>query len=373
MKKLIWLAFTALALAGCDDGGGEDNGAGGAGGSPEPDRGLADASTDAGVSDGGAGGAGGGAGGAGGEGGGGGAGGVVVPPVEERCPEAQAGTFLLVLHGDRIDAYRQRDFAVSYVCEFIPLAAYGITQATGFARGADGNFYVVHTAGDRGQVHAFDPNGTLVDRVESNVNLAGVDGIWNTFGDDFVAWSGANQNFYRLSAEGRYMGTWEPPQWQGSRVPRVTDVVFLSQDSVLMTFGDRPAKLFKAPFAPDFPEDEVGPGNAVLGVPTDEGVKILMSAQIGGSGNGYGVVLYKAAERGRAPPELERVLIAASEITDGVDLLALDTGLLVLDSALGGSARISSFNLEGALQMEIPLQGAGNPISFMLAPIFPDF
>ena len=42
-----------------------------------------------------------------------------------------------------------------------------------------------------------------------------------------------------------------------------------------MTYSDRGPKLFKAPFAPDFPEDEIGPANAVVGIETEEGVEFL--------------------------------------------------------------------------------------------------
>ena len=42
---------------------------------------------------------------------------------------------------------------------------------------------------------------------------------------------------------------------------------------------------------------------SVVGVETEEGIKILMTAQIGGEGNAYGVALYKAAESGRVAPE----------------------------------------------------------------------
>ena len=92
-------------------------------------------------------------------------------------------------------------------------------------------------------------------------------------------------------------------------------MVFLDQDSLLMTYGDRSPKLFKAPFAPDFPDDEIGPANAVVGVETEEGTKILMTAQIGGEGNAYGVALCKAAESGRVAPERESLLLLEAMVT----------------------------------------------------------
>ena len=89
-----------------------------------------------------------------------------------------------------------------------------------------------------------------------------------------------------------------------------------------MTFNNRSAQLYKTPFAPEFPDDEVGPGNALAPVETDEGVKILMTAQIGGEGNAYGVAFYAAAESGRAPPEREGIWsIVPRDFVDGIDII----------------------------------------------------
>ncbi|MCB9550687.1 MAG: hypothetical protein H6705_02025 [Myxococcales bacterium] len=300
-------------------------------------------------------------------------------PIDERCPDAQAGSFLLVMFPDRVDAYRQRDFGASYFCRFLSLSENGISNATGMVLDRDGTtFYVVQPEGDRGSVYAFDTNGGFIRKVTTNVNLAGVDGIWNTFGDRFVAWSATTQNLYELGADGSYRTLYRPPQFPGSRVDAVTDILFLDQDAMLATFSDRPAQLFKAPFAPTWPPDEVGPGNAVDGVETEEGVKLLMTAQIGGEGNGYGVVLYEPAISGRAPPEIESVLVPASEeVVDGIDIVGLPNGFLVLDSNLAGTAKITSYNAMGEFQQSIPLTiGVGegpSPRMMMPARIFPDF
>jgi hypothetical protein len=301
-------------------------------------------------------------------------------PIEERCPDAQTGTFLLVLYPDRVDAYRQRDFNVSYFCTFLDLAGNGINDATGMVRTRDGRFLVVQTREGRGEVHAFNSNGEWEARLDSNINLAGVSGIWNTFGDDFVAHSRANQNLYKITAEGTWNGTWSPPVWQGSRLANVTDMVFVDIEEVFMTFSDRPAKLFKHPDAPDFSDEQVGPGNSITAVETDQGIKVLMTAQIGGEGNGYGVLIYKPAGGGRThsgrsdfPPELESVLVQEADIVDGADLASFDLGFLVLDSAVGGSARISGWNDGGELQSELSLQQPGNPMQMLRALIFPDF
>ncbi|MEZ4471821.1 MAG: hypothetical protein R3F60_13725 [bacterium] len=367
MKR--WVAALIVAMFGCDDGGG--GGAGGAGGGTVDAAGggggggmVVDLGPgDAAVGDMGAGGMGG----AGGE----------MPmetPIDERCPEAQAGTYLLVFYPDRVDAYRQREFGASYFCEFLDLKGNGITTATGVAQRLDGSFLVSVPEEGRGAVYQFTGNGEFDRRVESNVNLAGIAGIWNTFGDDFVVWSAANQNLYKLSEAGQFRGPWEPPQYQGARVPGITDMTFLDTDAVVMTFRDRPAQLFMFPDAPSFPANLVGPGNSTIAVQTDEGPKVLMSAQIGGEGNGFGVVLFKPIRAGRAAAiEQESVLIPASEIVDGIDLLALGSGFLVLDSALAGSAKISGYDAMGMLREETPIMRPGNPIGFARVAIFPDF
>jgi len=233
---------------------------------------------------------------------------------------------------------------------------------------------VVQPEDGRGSIYAFKANGEFVRKVQSNVNLEGVDGIWNTFGERFIAWSATSQNLYEIEDDGTFRTLYSPPQWQGSRVDGITDILFLDQEAMLATFRDRPAQLFKAPFAPSWPEDEVGPGNAVAGVETEEGIKILMTAQVGGAGNGYGVLLYEPAISGRAPPEQDRVLVPASEdVVDGIDLVGLPNGFLVLDSNLAGTAKLTTYNAEGELQNLIPLEGGGNPKEMTRARIFPDF
>ncbi|MCA9537977.1 MAG: hypothetical protein KC620_03780, partial [Myxococcales bacterium] len=256
-------------------------------------------------------------------------------PIEERCPDAQAGTFLLVLFPDRIDAYRQRDFGASYFCEFLALADNGITHATGFAIDRDGTtIYVVQPEEGKGSVYAFDTNGRFQRKVQSNVNLDGVEGIWNTFGERFVVWSALSQNLYELESDGTFRTQFVPPNEMGSLARNLTDLVFIDQETMIATFSDRPAKLYKRPFSPSWDAAEVGPGNAVAAVETEEGIKVLMTAQVGGAGNGYGVLLYEAVLSGRAVPDLEQVLVPASEdVVDGIDLMVLELGVgfMVMD------------------------------------------
>ena len=296
-------------------------------------------------------------------------------PIEDRCPDGQAGTYMLMLYPDRVDIYRQRDFNSAYECEFLALAANGITNAAGIVRGEDGMFYVLDVSESCGEVFAFDSNGAFVGRVEANANLAGAKGLWPTFGDDFVAWSGTSSNLYELTPEAHFRRTYTPPAWRGgSRVEGITDILFVAQDRVLVTFSDRPAKLFAAPNSPDFPDDQVGPANAVTGIETPEGIKILMTAQIGGAGNGYGVVLYRPAQSGRTPPEQERILVSASEIVDGIDILGLrgNIGFAVLDSGLGGTPSVSFFDVEGTRQDQVDLGGEGEPIKMLFENVLPD-
>ncbi|MGK0360559.1 MAG: hypothetical protein ACI9U2_002872 [Bradymonadia bacterium] len=367
---LLGLSLTAF---GCDDGD-DPSGAGGEGGE-------GGAVVDMGGGAGGVGGAadmGGGEGGAmadmgGGEGGAGGMM-LVEEPIDDRCPDAQAGTYLLVVYPDRVDAYRQNQFEAAFFCEFLDLDGNGITRGTGVVQASDGSFLAVSPEDDRGTIYRFSQNGEFDERVDVNVNLAGIKGIWNTFADDFIVWSAANQNFYRLNQDARFTGPWTPPQWQGSRIEGVTDVTFLDTDAVVMTFNDRPARLFMFPDSPQFPERTgVGAGNAVQAVATAEGVKLLMSAQVG-AGGGFGITLFESIGVGREPAiVVERNLIAPSEIVDGIDILVLDEGFMILDSALGGSPKISTFDADGMLRGEVLIQRPGNPIGLVRASLFPDF
>ncbi|MCK6570894.1 hypothetical protein L6V77_07220 [Myxococcota bacterium] len=367
-------AALVLGLSACgsssDDGGGGDAAAGGStGGTPI----LDDMGTDA--SGGTAGGAGGEQpGGAGGEGGSGG--GSTEQPPDVRCPDLQAGEYLLIAFPDRVDAYRQRDFGASYFCTFLDLRAAGITNAGGFARSAreDGPFYVTATNDGRGEIHAYDADGNYIERVAVNINLADIDGLWShPSGDAFVAWSKGNSNFYELDGEGGFRGPWLPPLSMTSRVEGVTDLLFLDAESAIATFTNRPPKLYKHPFAPDFPADQIGAANAIAGIATEEGTKLLITGEAGGAGNGFGVMLYKAAASGRVPPELEAVLVQPGEFTDGVGLLSLGSGFLLLDSAIAGSAKLVTFNADGMLQEEIGLEGGGNPFAMFFAQIFPNY
>jgi hypothetical protein len=323
--------------------------------------------------EGGAGGAGG-AGAAGGTGGTGGqGGGTTEPSIDDRCPDAQAGTFALVLYPDRVDAYRHRAQGISYFCEFLALEANGIRNATGMARGVDGFFYVVQPEDGEGAIYKFSPNGEFDSKVLSNVNLQGISGIWNTFGDEFLVHSAFSQNVFRINADLQFRGGAILPAWQGSQVSNITDMVFLDQDSMVMTFSDRPAKLFKLPFGPDWPEDQVGAGNSVAAVETEEGTKVLMSTQVGGLDAGYGVALFKPAASGRVTPDLEAWIIPEGEIEDGVAIVPHNTGLLVLDSGRGGTPRIHDFNGTGERLNEAMLQGEGTPIDLFRGTVFPDF
>ncbi len=374
MKKLVFALASLVALFGCSgDSGSAADGAGGSGGV----GGGCITCVDAGA--GGEGGGAGGMGGAGGEAGAGGAGGSLLgmeSSVDERCPDAQTGDFLLVVYPDRVDAYRQFEFSATYFCKFLALDENGLTNVTGMARSRDNStFYVVQPEEGKGSVYAFDANGSFSRLATTNVNLDGVAGIWNDFGDKFIVWSATSQNLYELGDDASYRLPFSPEIWSGSRVPGITDILFLDDEAMLATFSDRSPKLFKRPFAPDWPADEIGPANAVTGVATEEGTKLLMTAQIGGIGNAYGVVLYDPAISGRVPPEQERVMVSAGsgEIIDGIDIMVMDSGFMVMDSDLAGTAKLTSFNQEGVMQQVIPLEGGGNPIMMMSTRIFPDF
>ena len=371
MKFTLSLAALALVLSACTPTQKED----------DDDQPLPDASIGAGgMSMGGAMGAGGMAMGGATGGGGMGMGGMQPPrmerPIDERCPDGQAGTYVLVVYPDRVDAYRRFDFRLDYFCEFLALSDNGITNATGLVLNRDGDeFFVVQPEDTKGAVYAFNANGEFERRAASNVNLAGVAGIWNTFGERFVVWSRSSQNMYELEDDGTFRTRFQPPVIAGSRVESVTDIAFVDQDSFVATFTDRPPQLFKEPFAPTFPAEQIGPANAVVPIETPDGVKVLMTAQVGGEGNAYGIMLYEPIIAGRRPPELEAIMVSADsgEIVDGIDLMLLETGFMVLDSDLAGTARITSFNHEGEVQTLLSLERGESPIMILQARIFPDF
>ena len=64
-------------------------------------------------------------------------------------------------------------------------------------------------------------------------------------------------------------------------VRNVTDLTYLDQNSLIVTFNNRPPQLFRAPFNPKFLEEDVGAANAINTVATAEGDKILMTAKSG--------------------------------------------------------------------------------------------
>ena len=373
MKFIVSSAALSLALFACtpaSNSGDDDNG----------DAPLPDATIGAGGGMGGGMAQGGAMGGNSGTGGEPGMGGMMPPPMErpidDRCPDGQAGNYVLVMYPDRVDAYRRFDFRLEYFCEFLALSDNGITNATGMVLNRDGDqFLVTQPEDDRGAVYSFSANGEFERRVARNVNLAGVDGIWNTFGERFVIWSRTSQNMYELDEDGSFRTRFQPPTIAGSRVENVTDIAFVDQDSFVATFSDRPPQLFKDPFGPEFPAGEIGPANAVVPIQTPEGVKVLMTAQVGGIGNAYGVMLYDPIITGRRPPDLDTIMVSADsgDIVDGIDVLLLETGFMVLDSNLAGTPRITAFNHEGEPQTSSDLDRADNPIMIIEARIFPDF
>ena len=179
------------------------------------------------------------------------------------------------------------------------------------------------------------------------------------------------QNLYEIDDDAKFVSSYEPPGWQGSRVPNLTDLLFVRNDAVVATFSDRPPKVFVEPFAPDFAPEAIGASNAVIGVPTPEGTKLIITGEVGGAGNGYGVVLFKPIISGRIAPEQEAVLVAPGEFKDGVSILPLATGFLLLDSSIGGAAQLTSFDGNGDLQVLVTLDGQGNPYRLMRERVFP--
>jgi len=372
MRLVAWAALGGL-LGACGGGSGDsDAGAGGAGGGSSGGAVLGDV---------GAGDAAGGAA-AGGEAAGGAAAGGEMPPapvetpIEARCPDAQLGRYLLVGFPDRVDAYRQREFGASYFCKFLDLGGNGLTEVSDFARGGEPGspFFAVTTREGRGEVHSFNPDGQYVGRTESNINLAGISRLWpKPGGGGFIAWARANSNLYEISSEGRFVGPWNPPGWQGALVRDLTNMLFIRQDAAIATFTSGPPRVFINPFSIVLPAEQIGAANAIAGVDTPEGKKLLITGEVDGAGNGFGVALYKPVISQQAPPERESVLVAPGEIKDGISILPLSSGFIVLDSAVGGAPSITSFNGEGALQEQIGLDGAGSPNRMVFEQVFPSF
>ena len=299
------------------------------------------------------------------------------PSVDERCPEAQAGTYLLVLYPDRVEAWRQRQgqFGATYMCEFLALGANGITNATGLVRGRTGDrhFYVTSPEATEGAIYAFDEGGAFVGKVMNNINLQGVAGIWPTAGDDYVAYSGTSQNLYRLNADFQFRGPASLPQLPGAQLPGLVDLVYNDATSAVAVFSDRSPRLFKDPFSPEWAANELGAGGAVTLVDTEEGAKVLIAARLG-AGAGTGVVLHEAINSGRTPPPRETVLVPAGEIEDAASLVIVDTGFFVLDRGPAeGPGRIHGFNGIGVRQSNVALRGTERPLRMLRESIFSRF
>lgn len=337
----LGLCFVVGGLTGCDDGGSA---------SPEPD---AEVIADMAVVD----------------------MGPHIPTIDERCPEAQAGTYLLVLYPDRVEAWRQRTFNATYLCDFLDLKSNGITNATAIVRGRTGDkhFYVTVPEADGGAVHAFDEGGAYVGKVMNNINLQGVSGIWPTTGEDYVAYSATSQNLYRLNADFQFRGPASLPQLAGAQVAGLVDLAYYEDDAIIALYGDRPPQLYKDPFAPSWPATELGAGGAVALIDAEEGIKVLMAGPLG-NGNRAGVTLYKPIFSGRNPPEREQVLVTAGEMEDPNGLVIIDTGFFVLDRGAGaGAGHIHGFNGIGVRQSDIELQGDDKPLRLLRESIFSRF
>ena len=198
------------------------------------------------------------------------------PSIDVRCPEAQSGEHLLVLYRDRVDAYRVRNFSLGDPCTFLDLAANGINAASGMVITQDdpARIFIAQPEDGCGGIYEFNLNGEYVKKVESNINLRGIAGLWNTFGDDLIAWSGASSNFYNVSADGKFAGSAKLPN-SSNRIQGVTDLKYVDPDSLVMTFRDRPPQVFKDPFNPSLDMDEIGPANTVQTVQTDKGPQAI--------------------------------------------------------------------------------------------------
>ncbi|MEE2786968.1 MAG: hypothetical protein VX589_06480 [Myxococcota bacterium] len=297
--------------------------------------------------------------------------------IDTRCPAAQAGEYLLVLYRDRVDAYRVRDFSLDDPCTFLDLAGNNITAASGMVVTKDepARIFVAQPEEGCGGIYEFNLNGEFVKKVESNINLRGIAGLWNTFGDDLIAWSGASSNFYNVSSEGKFAGSANLPN-STNRIQGVTDLKYIDPESLVMTFRDRPPQVFKDPFNPPLKKEEIGPANTVETVQTNKGPQVIFSARLGPEGSPMGIVLYDAVVSGREPPERERILVSADDgdIDDGIGVLTRpDGGIWVLDSGLNGPPRLTAFDTTGAVQTVTTGANGETALRLFRARIFPDF
>ena len=301
---------------------------------------------------------------------------------DDRCPNAQARTQVLLAYPDRVEAFKQDEigFEVEYYCTFLALYEQGITEATGIVEAANGNFYVVQAEGDAGgSVFLYSNNGEYLKKVGPDINLKEIQGIWS-IGEQLVVWSKRSSNLYALNLEGEVQGPYQPPEQASSRLQNLTDLQYLGLDMddkprVLATFSDRPPQLFAAPFSPNFEVSEVGPAWAITTVSTPIGDKILISGEVDGQDGG--IIRYRPVVSGRNPPTSDGVMVYPTDpgYGDGLDLVHMDDGFFLLDTGTRGDGGVSvnSFNTSGFPQVQTPIALEGTPYKIMRTLIFKDF
>ena len=304
------------------------------------------------------------------------------PPstIDERCPNVQASTQLLVLYPDRVDLF-ERDstkLQVTKRCTFMALAERDGVNARGLSQSPTGNFLVIDDVGEQGaQILIYSNNGEYSHTVEPNINLAQPGGIWR-IGDRFVVWSAATSNLYELDQDGTFIGPYLPPQQMSSRMSNVVELLDIGPDQedrprVLAIFTDRPPQLFAFPASPSIASEEV---SGVIGadlIPTPVGNKLILSATLEGSVKG--VVRYRQLNSGRSAPELEDTLVIESDegFGNGADILSMEEGFYLLDTSNNAQGAIlSSFSEMGVLQEQSVL-GNEIPRGLYLESIFKDF
>ncbi len=284
--------------------------------------------------------------------------------IEERCPEAQTGTFLLLAYPDRVDAYRLLEEGARFFCAFLEFKSIGL-EISSFTKLAEGDFIAGEGLEDRGRLHAFSPDGEPQGLLLSNPNLGRLAGLWPGPNGGLLAWSALSMNFYRINAEGEFMGNWEPPAWQqGSRVEDVVDLLYLESDRVVMTFSQHAPRFFGDRRVQEFAE--LGPGGGLMWVETQQGGRLLLAAEKLGQ-EGHGIWQYRTGN-GDSPPVYERAILSTGEFESIQAMLPTESGLILLDSEGG----LSEFSVQGERRWHLQPEGPGRAFGISLERIFPN-
>lgn len=277
-----------------------------------------------------------------------------------RCANLTNASHFLVLYADRVEAFKrdERGFKVERVCTFLALYEQGLTAASAFLRLNDGRFLIAEPSEAGGILYLYDQLGNFISKTEPNINLKKVKGLWLKFDGKIVAWNESNENLYQFSDQVEFMGTYQPTKSSSAKLSKVEDLIFLDADpegeKMIAVYADRPPQMFAFPQPISWDMADIAKGKAITGVPSQIGIKLLISGAM--QGNSGGIALFKPVASGRSLPAEEKLdLVLASDegLGDGAELVAVEEGIFfVLDQGTkgDGSQSLNSFNSFGILQ-----------------------